>query len=88
MQKFIYRDIQEKDYEALEKLLDMTGYFKKITPNNKVRQIVLQVYLRSCLEDSTFTKVVEHQGQVIGIVCGRNNKHSKKVAWAPYQLAF
>lgn len=84
MQKFIYRDIQEKDYDALEKLLDMTGYFKKITPNNKVRQIVLQVYLRSCLEDSTFTKVVEHEGQVIGIVCGRNNKHSKKVAWTPY----
>ena len=47
MQKFIYRDIQEKDYEALEKLLDMTGYFKKITPNNKVRQIVLQVYLNN-----------------------------------------
>ena len=41
MQKFIYRDIQEKDYDALEKLLDMTGYFKKITPNNKVMPVTL-----------------------------------------------
>ena len=84
MQKWIYRDIQFKDYNEVEKLLDEMEHFKRITPNDQVRKRVIAVYLRSCLEESTFTKIVTYQGKTIGIICGRYNKQLKKTAFTPY----
>ena len=84
MKKWIYRDFELKDYDEVEKLLDEMEHFKRITPNHQVRKRIIAVYLRSCLEDSTFTKIVTDQGKVIGIICGRCNKQLKKAAFTPY----
>lgn len=84
MQQLTYRGIETRDYKAIEALLEQTGYFEAFTPNEKVRKLVLEIYLRSCLEEQTYTKVVEHNGAVIGILCGRNDADSKRKVWTRY----
>ena len=84
MQQLTYRSIEERDYKEIEALLEQTGYFETFTPNEKVRKLVLEIYLRSCLEEQTYTKVVETQGKVIGILCGRSDADYKRSVWTPY----
>lgn len=86
MKKWICRDFDLQHYGQVEALLDEMEHFKRITLNDQVRKKIIAIYLRSCLEDSTFTKIVIDQGKVVGIICGRYGKQLKKSAFTIYTL--
>ncbi|MGL4345689.1 MAG: GNAT family N-acetyltransferase [Cellulosilyticaceae bacterium] len=70
MSTITYRPIQKSDYNAVKNIIGEAFEFNKRITNPKFLDIVLSLYLHSCLEKSTFSAVAVKDHRVIGIILG------------------
>lgn len=70
MDKIIYRELQKKDYKRIASLIDDAFGFNEFIKDKDFLDLVLQSYLEDCISESSFSKVAEKDGEVIGIILG------------------
>lgn len=69
--QIILREIQHKDYKALENIIRKTwDYDKFCSPQTAAK--LAKVYLNSCLANQTFTQVAVINNIPVGIIMGKN----------------
>lgn len=69
----VFREIDERDYENLEKIICKTWEFDKDC-TEKTAVILSKAYLSNCLKNQTYTEVAIVDGNVAGVIVGRNTK--------------
>lgn len=81
MSEVIYRNLNKHDYQDIQNLIDDAFGFSKFIKDPKFLDSMLNLYLQSCILDSSFAKVAEKNGEVIGIILGNakmDKNHLKK----------
>lgn len=78
MKNLIYRSIQKKDYPEIKNLINTAFGFYQFIKDEDFLDIVLSIYLQDCIISSTFSKIAEKDGKVIGIILG-NSKRDKSI---------
>ncbi|SCH85422.1 GNAT family N-acetyltransferase [Romboutsia sp. 1001713B170207_170306_H8] len=70
MNKVIYRDLLESDYETIKELIGEAFGFYDFIKDEALLNIVLSGYLQECILDTSFCKVAQKNGKVIGFILG------------------
>lgn len=70
MDKIVYRELQKKDYKRIAGLIDDAFGFNEFIKDKDFLDLVLQSYLEDCISESSFSKVAEKDGEIIGIILG------------------
>lgn len=78
MEQFIYRNIRKNDYAAIKNLINSVWHFERFATNERIRKDILEIYWMNCLREQTFARVVEYQGEVVGILLGRSESEYKR----------
>lgn len=86
MKQLIYRNIKKSDYPTIKELINSAWHFERFATNEKIREDILEIYLRNCLKEQTFTRVVEDEGKVVGILVGRSENEYKKFRMSTHDL--
>ncbi|MGL6173098.1 MAG: GNAT family N-acetyltransferase [Cellulosilyticaceae bacterium] len=86
MKQLIYRTIKKSDYPTIKALINSAWHFERFATHERIREDILEIYLRNCLIEQTFNTVVEDEGKVIGILLGRSEKAYKKYKVNPHTL--
>ena len=76
MNKVIYRDLVTSDYETIKELIGEAFGFSDFIKDKELLDIMLSGYLQECILDSSFSKVAQKDGKVIGFILG-NAKNDK-----------
>lgn len=76
MNKVIYRDLVTSDYETIKELIGEAFGFSDFIKDKDLLDIVLSGYLQECILNSSFSKVAQKDGKVIGFILG-NAKNDK-----------
>lgn len=76
MNKVIYRDLVTSDYETIKELIGEAFGFSDFIKDKDLLDIMLSGYLQECILDSSFSKVAQKDGKVIGFILG-NAKNDK-----------
>lgn len=79
MNSVIYRDLVKADYEDIKNLIDEAFEFNKWIEDKSFLNTMLDLYLQSCILDSSFAKVAEKNNAVIGIILGSAKKDKKRL---------
>lgn len=79
MSSLVYREIRKSDYSRVKELINEAFKFKQYTSNSKVLDIILEIYIRSCLLEQDYTEVIEENGEIMGLLFGKTNKKSNFV---------
>lgn len=88
MDNIIYRTIKKEDFSAIKEFINDAFKFNAFIQNEKILNSVLDAYLHESLLKSTFNKVVEKNGKIIGFIIaesyydknkGGDNKFISKV---------
>ncbi|MGL4337021.1 MAG: GNAT family N-acetyltransferase [Turicibacter sp.] len=80
MESVIYRDLVKEDYERVKQLISEAFGFHEFITDKKLLNSILNIYLQTCILDSSFSKVAQKGDQVIGVILGdaKNDKHRLK----------
>lgn len=80
MDKIIYRNLMQKDYDTIKKLISEAFGFGEFIKDEVLLDTVTGFYLQECVDDSSFSKVAEKNNKVIGLILGKakNDKISLK----------
>ena len=78
MDKVIYRNLVEKDYETMKEFIGEAFGFNEFIKDKKLLDIFLSGYLKECLLESSFGKVAEKENQVIGFILGNAKKDKNR----------
>lgn len=76
MNKVIYRDLVTSDYQTIKELIGEAFGFSDFIKDKELLDIVLSGYLQECILNSSFSKVAQKDGKVIGFILG-NAKNDK-----------
>ncbi len=76
MNKVIYRDLVTSDYKIIKELIGEAFGFSDFIKDKELLDIVLSGYLQECILNSSFSKVAQKNGKVIGFILG-NAKNDK-----------
>lgn len=76
MNKVIYRDLVTSDYKTIKELIGEAFGFSDFIKDKDLLDIVLSGYLQECILNSSFSKVAQKDGKVIGFILG-NAKNDK-----------
>ncbi|XRD23579.1 GNAT family N-acetyltransferase [Lysinibacillus fusiformis] len=68
--KVKYRNLEKRDYQQIKKLINEAFNIQRFVKDEKVLELVLNFYLQDCIVCSSFSKVAEKDGKVIGIILG------------------
>lgn len=79
MSEVIYRSLEQKDYEDVKFLIDDAFGFSKFIKDLKFLDSMLNLYLHSCILDSSFANVAEKNGEVIGIILGNADMDTNRL---------
>lgn len=71
MDKIIYRDLMQKDYDTIKKLIAEAFGFGEFIKDEVLLDTVTGFYLQECVDDSSFSKVAEKNNKVIGLILGK-----------------
>ena len=71
MDKIIYRDLMQKDYDTIKKLIAEAFGFGEFIKDEVLLDTVTGFYLQECVADSSFSKVAEKNNKVIGLILGK-----------------
>ncbi|HHY72031.1 MAG TPA: GNAT family N-acetyltransferase [Bacillus bacterium] len=82
-----YRKIRTSDYSRVKELINEAFKLDHYTSNPNMLDIVLEMYLRGCLLEQTYTEVVEENGEVIGLLFGKVNEKNHVLKNAPHLWA-
>jgi len=69
-----YRDLTKKDYERVKELICDAFGFGEFIEDKKFLDSILNIYLHSCILDSSFSNVAEKDNKVIGVILGSAKK--------------
>lgn len=78
MKNLIYRNIKKEDYPQIKNLINKAFGFYQFIKDEKFLDLVLNMYLQDCIIASSFSKIAEKDGKVIGIILG-NSKKDKSI---------
>ena len=76
----IYRNLEKKDYKEVKRLINEGFGFDDFIKDEDVLDSLLEIYMQECIIDSSFGRVAEKEGVVIGIILGKANSDSKKLS--------
>ena len=76
MNRVIYRDLVTSDYEIIKELIGEAFGFSDFIKDNELLDVILSGYLQECILDSSFSKIAQKDGKVIGFILG-NAKNDK-----------
>lgn len=79
MNNVIYRDLNRNDYEDIKLLIDEAFKFSDFIKDSNFLDSLLDSYLQSCILDSSFAKVAESNGELLGFILGDASSDSKKI---------
>lgn len=71
MDKIIYRDLMQKDYDTIKKLIAEAFGFGEFIKDEVLLDTITGFYLQECVDDSSFSKVAEKDDKVIGLILGK-----------------
>ena len=74
------REVKEEDYPELAKLISDTWKYEQLCGEREAAQHLSRLYLKSCLQNQTFTQVAVSDGKVVGVIMGRSNRAAKKAS--------
>ena len=77
MKNVVYRNLEKKDYNRIKELINNAFGFSEFIKDSNLLESILNIYLKGCLLDSSFSKVAVKDNVVIGIILG-NAKNDKK----------
>ncbi|WP_211750134.1 GNAT family N-acetyltransferase [Paenibacillus sp. Marseille-Q4541] len=66
-----YREIMKADYDRIKELINEAFGIHDLIQDNKFLDVILNLYLQSCILDSSFSKVAVKNNRVIGIILGK-----------------
>lgn len=70
MEKVIYRQIEKRDYTAVEEIINRSfGLFRYVS-NREILDYFKKQYLYSCLAEATYAYVAVQNQKVIGVIMG------------------
>jgi ribosomal protein S18 acetylase RimI-like enzyme len=73
-----YRNYNQDDYAACEQLVSDAWHFDQLFQPTDLYWFARYVYTCGSITGSNFKKVIEHDGEVIGFIMGRNEKCALK----------
>lgn len=76
MNRVIYRDLVTSDYEIIKELIGEAFGFSDFIKDKELLDVILSGYLQECILDSSFSKIAQKDGKVIGFILG-NAKNDK-----------
>ena len=81
MEKVLYRNLIEEDYEVCKKLIGEAFGFNEFIKDDKFLNLMLESYLNECMLESSFSKVAIKDNSIIGLILGGadNDKARLKV---------
>lgn len=79
MGKIIYRDLVKDDYDYIKNLIMTAFGFNEFIKDEKFLDLVLTLYLKECVFDSSFSKVAEKDNKVIGVILGNSKEDENKL---------
>ena len=88
MDKVIYRDLCEKDYERIKELICEAFRFNEFINDRKFLDSILTRYLQGCILSSSFSKVAERDNKIIGIILGEAKSDKNRLAKFHNNLSF
>lgn len=71
MKQIVYRELQKRDYPAIENLIESSFELDRYLSDEKVLAFMKHAYLQGCLAEQTFCRVAEQDGKVIGVIMGK-----------------
>ncbi len=71
MDKIIYRDLMQKDYDTIKSLIAEAFGFGEFIKDKVLLDTITGFYLQECVDDSSFSKVAEKDNKVIGLILGK-----------------
>ncbi|WP_238418997.1 GNAT family N-acetyltransferase [Gordonia sp. 'Campus'] len=71
MTDIIYRPYRSTDADDVKRIIDEAFYIHRYVHGSRVLDSALEIYLRERLLASTWTRVAEKDGSVVGIIMGR-----------------
>jgi len=75
----VIRDIKSDDLSDLHNILLSAWYQNMEKRNKKVTDAYVQIDLNTCLNQSSFGKVAELDGKVVGVILGKANAEPKNM---------
>lgn len=90
MNQVIYRSLVKEDYESVKELISEAFGFNEFIQDQKFLDSVLNIYLQSCIVESSFSKVAEKNNKIIGVILGdsKKDKNRLKKAHNTFSLAY
>jgi ribosomal protein S18 acetylase RimI-like enzyme len=80
MSEVIYREIMKDDYDRIKELIDEAFGIHDLIQDKIFLDVILNLYLQSCILDSSFSKVAVKDNRVIGIILGKAQKDKHRLA--------
>ncbi|MEO4052418.1 GNAT family N-acetyltransferase [Solibacillus sp. CAU 1738] len=79
MDNLAYRELTKKDYERVKELICEAFGFGEFIEDKNFLDSILNIYLHSCILDSSFSKVAVKNNKVIGVILGSAKKDKKRL---------
>lgn len=79
MDKVTYRNLVKDDYPRVKDLIGEAFGFNEFIKDKFFLDSLLNIYLQSCILESSFSKVAEKRGKVIGIILGNAEKDKNRL---------
>lgn len=76
----IYREIMKDDYESIKILINEAFGIHDLIQDQKFLNVILDLYLQSCIRSSSFSKVAVKNNRVIGIILGKAKEDKHRLA--------
>lgn len=70
MSQVVYRSMLKEDYNCMKEFIGNAFGFNKFIEDKDLLDVVLGSYLQSCISESSFSKICEKDGKVIGFILG------------------
>lgn len=80
MSEVIYREIMKDDYDRIKELIDEAFGIHDLIQDKKFLDVILNLYLQSCILSSSFSEVAVKNNRVIGIILGKAQKDKHRLA--------
>lgn len=90
MDQITYRSLVKEDYKSVKELICEAFGFNEFIKDRNFLDSVLNIYLQSCILESSFSKVAEKNNKIIGVILGdaKKDKNRLKKAHNTLSLAY
>lgn len=79
MNNINYRNLVKEDYEEVKRLINEAFGFSEFIADKKFLNSMLNLYLQSCILESSYSKVAVKNGKLIGIILGSASKDKNRL---------